>query len=136
MDGSTGHEELDHTADWALRVWAPDLPALLAEAARGMYRLMGVERGDPGSDPVVVEASGIDAESLLVAFLAELLLLGEEKGWMVDGTGAEIDGFQLVLEAWPYHIHSQQKEIKAVTYHNLSVRQVEGGLETTIVFDV
>ena len=29
-----------------------------------------------------------------------------------------------------------QKHIKAVTYHNLEVRETAGGLEVTIVFDV
>ena len=29
-----------------------------------------------------------------------------------------------------------QKSIKAVTFHNLEIRPVDAGLETTIVFDV
>jgi len=33
-------------------------------------------------------------------------------------------------------IESIAKEIKAVTYHNLAVRETARGLETTIVFDV
>ncbi len=37
----SGFREKDHTADWELEVWAPDLPGLLVEAARGMYWLMG-----------------------------------------------------------------------------------------------
>ena len=31
-----GFEEIRHTADWALRVWASNLSELLTEAARGM----------------------------------------------------------------------------------------------------
>ena len=38
---SSGFREKEHTADWELDVWAPDLPALLEQAARGMYWLMG-----------------------------------------------------------------------------------------------
>ena len=37
-----GHREVEHTADLELEVWAPDMPALIEEAARGMYGLMGV----------------------------------------------------------------------------------------------
>jgi len=136
MDESTGHEELEHTADWALRVWAPDLPGLFAEAARGMYHLMGVAAGAQAFEPRTIEAAGMDAETLLVDFLTELLLLGEEEGLMVEMEGVEIEGFRLNLEAWPHHIRSQQKEIKAVTFHNLEVRRAAGGFETTIVFDV
>ena len=37
----SGFREREHTADWELEVWAPDLPGLLVQAARGMYWLMG-----------------------------------------------------------------------------------------------
>jgi SHS2 domain-containing protein len=37
-----GYREREHTADWELEVWAPDLPRLLEQAARGMYRLAGL----------------------------------------------------------------------------------------------
>ena len=33
-------------------------------------------------------------------------------------------------------LRSQEKEIKAVTFHNLEVRESERGLEVEIVFDV
>ena len=38
MDLSAGYREIEHTADWELEVWAPDLAALLEQAARGMCR--------------------------------------------------------------------------------------------------
>jgi len=31
----SGFEEIRHTADWALRVWAPDLSTLFTQAAQG-----------------------------------------------------------------------------------------------------
>src|SRR5512145_2314851 len=36
-----GFEEIAHTADWSVRVWAPDLPSLFGEAARAMNSLAG-----------------------------------------------------------------------------------------------
>jgi SHS2 domain-containing protein len=33
-------------------------------------------------------------------------------------------------------IQTQSKEIKAVTYHNLEIRETSRGLEVSIVFDV
>jgi SHS2 domain-containing protein len=38
-----GYEEIPHTADWSIRVWAEDMPGLLAESARGMNWLAGVK---------------------------------------------------------------------------------------------
>ncbi len=37
----SGYKEIEHTADWELEVWAPDLLGLLEQAARGMYALSG-----------------------------------------------------------------------------------------------
>lgn len=131
-----GFREIAHTADWELQVWAPDLRSLLEQAARGMYGLTGT-RLKPG--PRLnrrIDLQSVDRESLLVDFLAELLYLGE-----VEGLG--FDTFDLVLENEALHAHvsgapleSQIKEIKAVTYHNLAIRETERGLEANIVFDV
>ena len=41
MQPEFGFREHAHTADWELEVWAPDLPALLEQAAHGMYAISG-----------------------------------------------------------------------------------------------
>ena len=60
-------EEIEHTADWALRVRGRDLGELLVNAARGMVSLM---ISNPPATPLNVdrniEIDSIDAESLLV----------------------------------------------------------------------
>ena len=43
MQPEFGFREHAHTADWELEVWAPDLPTLLEQAARGMYAISGVQ---------------------------------------------------------------------------------------------
>jgi SHS2 domain-containing protein len=77
-----------------------------------------------------------DPESLLVDFLSELLYLGEDQGIGFDSFDIQLDGDELRAELEGAPIKSQAKEIKAVTYHNLRVRQTERGLEVNIVFDV
>jgi len=131
-----GHRELEHTADWALEVWAPDLAALLAEAARGMYRLMGVVLADGPRQGRRIELAGADRESLLVDFLAELLYLAESDGLAFDVLELEAAEGRLAasLEGAPMQSHT--KDIKAVTYHRLEVRDTARGMETRIVFDV
>ena len=65
-----GFEEISHTADWALRVWADDLEGLFAEAARGMNALSGAQLAEGPKVKRTFEAEAPDAESLLVAFLS------------------------------------------------------------------
>lgn len=133
---TSGFLELDHTADWALRVWAPDLAGLFREAARGMYALMDI-RMEPGlrvEHDLRIQAA--DAESLLVSFLSELLFTGEQEGLAFDCLDLTVEPTELYARMQGGQFAQQRKEIKAVTYHNLAIRKTDRGLEVTIVFDV
>ena len=131
-----GFAEIEHTADWALRVWAPDLGRLFSQAAAGMYWLMETALVDGPGVEKKIELNAIDAEALLVSFLSELLYLGESEGLGFDDLPVDIQGSRLVVTARGAPIESQKKEIKAVTYHNLAIQQHENGYQVTIVFDV
>jgi SHS2 domain-containing protein len=129
-------EELAHTADWALRVRAADLPELFAESARGMNALTGARPAPGPRTHRTVNLSAPDAESLLVAFLSELVYAAEQEHLMFDEFKIQIEGQTLkaVMDGAP--LESINKTIKAVTYHNLHIREIEGGVEVEIVFDV
>jgi SHS2 domain-containing protein len=133
-------KEIQHTADWCLRVWAVDLPTLFVEAARGMNTLSGMQ---PTLGPVThqtFESSAQDTEILLVSFLSELVYAAEQEhktfiSFQVDMFESS-DGWFLRVEMDSSPIKSLNKLIKAVTFHNLHIRQVERGVEVEIVFDV
>jgi SHS2 domain-containing protein len=136
VDQLAGFRELEHTADWQLEVWAPDLPALLEQSARGMYALTGARlqvgpRLNRGLDLPMK-----DPESLLVTFLAELLFLEEQEGLAFDAFNLQIDGGLLHADLGGARLVSIDKEIKAVTYHNLVINKTPRRLEVKIVFDV
>ena len=132
----SGYLELAHTADWALKVWAPDLAGMFAQAAQGMYALMGVTLGDAPCTDRRVEVSGQDAEVLLVSFLEELLYLAEMQQEGFSRFDVRIGAGQLTADLCGAPIREQEKQIKAVTYHGLQIKQTPQGLETVIVFDV
>lgn len=131
-----GFREIGHTADWELEVWAPNLPALLEQAARGMYSLMSTQltEGPHLSRTLVLDAP--DREGLLVAFLEELRYLNEAEGLAFDSFDLQVNGLKLEAHLEGQLVASQSKEIKAVTYHNLIVQQTDRGLRANIVFDV
>ncbi len=131
-----GHREIEHTADWELEVWAPDLPALLEEAARGMYELMGVEVSEESRCHRQIELLADDREQLLVSFLGELLFLVEDEDLAFDGFLLTVDDTSLVARLEGGSMVSRSKEIKAVTYHRLEISETKRGLETSIIFDV
>lgn len=131
------YEELDHTADWALRVRGRDLADLLRNAALGMLRLSGAVPAAGPRSRRELQLQSLDRESLLVDFLQELLL-GQE---MRQVTWADVEihaatetGLRATLTEAP--LHSLSKPIKAVTYNELQIEEGPPGLVATLVFDV
>ena len=131
-----GFEEVSHTADWSARVWAPDLPSLFRESARAMNSLSGTVIGTGDRVSRTLEVEGPDVESLLVAFLSELVYYQEQENLTFDVFDLRVAGQWLKVAMEGAEIESIDKAIKAVTYHNLKIAKTTEGLETTIVFDV
>jgi SHS2 domain-containing protein len=131
-----GFREIAHTADWELEVWAPDLPALLEQAARGMYALSGarLRRGERAQRHL--ELGFQDGEAALVQFLNELLFLGEQEGLAFDSFDLRLEDAALHASLEGAPLVGLDKEIKAVTYHRLCIQTGPDGLRTRIVFDV
>jgi SHS2 domain-containing protein len=137
MEGKfAGYREIEHTADWELEAWAPDLPGLFEQAARGMYALCAARflTGEPVIRELEIETA--DNESLLVSFLSELWYSYEHEGIGFNSYNLRINDFHLQAEMEGLRIQSIDKEIKAVTFHNLNIRQSERGLRVNLVFDV
>jgi SHS2 domain-containing protein len=137
MQGEIGFREHAHTADWELEVWAPDLVSLLEQAARGMYSLAGVRLEEGATQTRSLTLQAADAEILLVRFLSELLWFQQGQNLGFSRYAIHIDpDFNLQAELVGGFIVHMDKEIKAVTYHNLKVQLSAQGLRVTIVFDV
>ncbi len=130
-------EEIPHTADWAIRVWAHDLPTLFRDALSGMYALCRARPAAAGLDaaPVLLQLAAVDTESLLVAFLSEALFHLED-GRLLEVVSLSITADRLEASVRRLPLAHAEKEIKAVTYHGLSVRRIPEGVEAMLVFDV
>ncbi len=130
------YEELDHTADWAFRAFGTDLKELFQNAAYALFALEGaLDAQSTLTREIYVE--GIDREALLVNWLSELLFLQETK----RETYQKFEITKLSdteLQATVHGAHTQPitKFIKAVTYHDLKIKQTEKGWEATVVVDV
>lgn len=113
------------------------MAALLEEAAVGMYRLMGVELADRPRQRRRLEFDcGDDREAMIVEFLGELLYLQESEGLAFDRIQLVDREGRLNADLEGAAVRQQTREIKAVTYHRIQVRDTARGLETRVVFDV
>jgi SHS2 domain-containing protein len=132
-------QEIEHTADWALRVWGNDLPDLLQNAAYGMVSLLGDQKIPDKMTRQTWEfsLSAPDAETLLINWLTELIfLLEDEQVLFEDFSVQSTDLLSIRARAVGTPGATFDKHIKAATYHDLRIHPNESGLETVIVFDV
>jgi len=135
-----GFEPLEHTADLKIRAWAPDLRGLIEQAALGMIALLVEVPLEPVSQ-VEIRGAGENAEETLVDCLREILLLAELEGLMpvtAQVIGADERGARCSVGVVPVEEIGEHRgqDIKAVTYHDLRIRQLGDRLEVQIVFDV
>jgi SHS2 domain-containing protein len=141
MQDSAGFEIFAVTADKGIRAWGRDLPAVFVNAARAMWSLM-VEPGTARSTrmlPVKVEAA--DRETLLAAWLNELLFLHEVEGFVAaEFVITHLAETRLEAEVWGERVdrerHPLVGHVKAATYHMLRILPTDAGWEAQVVVDV
>jgi SHS2 domain-containing protein len=133
-------EEIEHTADWAIRVHARDWPGLFAGAAEGMFSLVADLPRVAADRAFDIELQTLDVETLLIDWLNELLYLAEAHGivfrefsireLVVNGSA------HLRAEARGGRPEALFKVIKAATFSGLSITRDGDGLAVDLVFDV
>ncbi|MGK7951836.1 MAG: archease [Xenococcaceae cyanobacterium] len=137
IDRVNSFEEIEHTADWAYRVRGKNLAELFIQAALGLYSLVGMQLAPGDRTTRSIKLKGVDSESLLVAWLNELLYLHESEGLGFDRLEIQhLDETSMQAKVTGAPTRQWLKDIKAVTYHNLTIRETELGLEVTLVLDV
>jgi len=134
-------EVLDHTADIGLIVYGEDLKALFENAGEAFFHLITdlkkvrrrIERR------IHIERDSLDR--LMVDWLSELLYLHEVenllfKGFKVESVGEE--GLRAIVRGEPFQegVHVIKTVVKAVTYHQIEVRQKNGRWRAQIIFDL
>src|SRR5215510_8042312 len=130
-------EEVEHTADRAFRVTGRDMASLLENAARAMQALDGPRSAREPSATEEIEVEGVDRESLLVNWLKEILYLEQVRQCVCERFHvAELDNHHLRVRVETHKSDRSRTHIKAVTFHNLHIREVSEGLEAEVVLDV
>jgi SHS2 domain-containing protein len=135
------YEVFEHTADIGLRITAPDLAGLFAEAARGLFSLI-VENLEDVRDRehVRVELEEQDPPLLLLDWLRELLFRMDRDHLLLARFEVKLEGARLEAEASGERIdperHRLDHEVKAITYHGLKVERTDGGWLAEVIVDI
>ena len=132
-------EILEHTADVGLRARAESLEDLFATATEGMAVIAGAWHPGEG-EPVAIEVDATDLAGVLVEWLGEALY--EQDARNASLAGAALDevsasGARGTVVVRPFVGEpSEGVQIKAVTYHQLSVEPDDDGWVATVFFDI
>jgi len=131
-------EILEHTADIGFRATGETLEELFQNAALALQSVAVDISAVEARNPYPIAAAGEDYESLLVAWLNEVLyyLDGERvllRRFDIDPISPERITAKGWGEPWDPERHPAKVVVKGVTYHQLSVKR-EGGLWTARVF--
>jgi len=130
-------EEIEHTADLALRVYGQDMRELFANAAYGMFAMMAEPSLEGPTREREVSLEAMDSESLLVDWLNELIYLHEvERETYSQFNIQTLSPTKLKAHVIGGPTRIKTKAIKAATFHDLAIKETANGLVATIVFDV
>jgi SHS2 domain-containing protein len=137
----TGYRLFDHTADLGIEVFGGAIEELYAAVAMALFDLLTDTGSIRMTQTRTIAVEGEDPADLLVNFLRELLFLWNSVGFLGrECTIREVTPRRLtaVLNGEPCDParHRIKMEIKAVTYHQASVKRTAEGWVGRVVFDV
>lgn len=132
---------IDHTADIGIDVFGVSLQDLFTNAAFALFDIITDLSKVEGKITHTVSISGIDKEQLLVNWLQELLYLHDVKNLLFkDFSIEDITDNQLNAtvrgDVMSEDKHVIKTEIKAVTYHCLSIVQESDHWKARVIFDL
>jgi SHS2 domain-containing protein len=132
------HAFEEHPGELEIRLQAPSLPALFAEAGRALAeRMDGPPLGPPGAWTGEAAVTAGDREALLVEWLNELVFRSEvSKVILTELEIAHLSDRRLAARLRGTQVASLRNPVKAATYHRLSIVEGAGGWTATVVLDV
>ena len=132
---------IDHTADVGIEAFGASLPELFSNAAFALFDIIADLEMVEIKVTCNLEITGIDREQLLVNWLSELLYLHDVKTYLFKNflitnitdthLSASVQGEPFVEDK-----HIIKPEIKAVTYHGLSIVQEGTQWKARVIFDL
>lgn len=134
-------EILEHPADVGFRAYGATLEELFAHAALALITIAGDPAAVAEREQREIEATGEDTESLLYAWLAEIVAVADADRLLfrrIEVTSLREGRVTGIAHGEPYDRsrHRAGTAIKAVTYHRFKVEQSPAGWTAEVFLDV
>jgi SHS2 domain-containing protein len=135
------HETFDHTADLGLRIRAADLDTLFVEAAQALFGTIVEDLTTVRpSQKIDVQLPGGAIDYLLFDWLRALLYHFDAEHLLFGQFEVHVREDGLTASAWGEPLdrarHNLEHEVKAITYHGLSVEKVGDEWVAEVIVDI
>ena len=135
------YEFIDHTADIGIKIWAKSLSGVFEEAARALFDIITDISQVRPKKRKTIKLKRPSLDELLVEWLTELLYLHEVENMLfckfkinsLDNNNLVADIFG---EEFKEKKHIIKTEIKAVTYHKLTLLKEDNSWKAMIILDL
>jgi SHS2 domain-containing protein len=140
-DAAASVREFAHTADVGFEVEAPTVAALFERVALGLAAAIADLDGVGARERRTVAVQADDRTVLLHDFLHAILLLAQVDGFLISAVEVqevEETAVRAVVLGEPLDPgrHRLHGEVKAVTWHGLTVEPTDAGWRTWVLLDV
>jgi SHS2 domain-containing protein len=124
-----------------VRVFGQTCEEVFANAAYALFDLLTDLNHVRENLSYDLRVEAADREELLVRWLSELLFLCESRGYLFKNFSfSHLDQTSLQAEArgetFEPSRHEFKMEIKAVTYHQVELKEKDGKWEARVIFDI
>jgi SHS2 domain-containing protein len=136
---------LDHPADIAVEVSGKSLEELFIESAKAWRKTVVHETKDSQNLILEIKLSSKIPEALLVNFLNEINYFLFTKKWLMNSVeiikiSKDILVWNLAAKITGDDISNSElsinEEIKAITFHQMNIKELNGLYTTRIIFDI
>lgn len=132
---------LDHPADVGFETYGSTLAEAFESSALALIWLVVESESVEEHDEKAIIVNASDREQLLVKFLSEILYLFDGEGFVVKRANiVEMDDRSLTAtlrgERFDPKKHRTKLDVKAITYHQLTIEQRDSGFLLRVYVDV
>jgi len=132
---------LEHPSDLGIEATGATLAAAFEQAALGLISVIAEAESIGECEERMVELEAQDSESLLVRWLSEILYLYDGEDFLLKKPRIEtIEGTRLIArlrgEKYNPGKHRLKLDVKAITYHQLSIKSTNGTTTVRVFFDI
>lgn len=135
------YDLIDHTADVGVAIQGTSLREVFEKAAYALFDLQVGLEGVQAIESRTIQVEATDLEDALVRWLQRLLVLMDiENMVFCQFHVTQVHPTGVCATAWGEKLdptrHELKGQIKAVTYHELEIKETTEGWRAQIIFDV